>query len=63
MDRNKKMNFICTKDEQTASVLENLGFKRIDSNNGYYMFLNCEALKFSNEVDISKIQYTNMLCV
>ncbi len=58
-----KQNFIKVKDQETIELLRNLGFQQIDEQNGSVTFINDTSLKFSNEIDISKLQYTNMLCV
>lgn len=58
-----KQNFIRTTDEFTAITLSNLGFQQVDESNGIYTFLNTDKLKFSSDIDKTKIQYTNMLCV
>ncbi len=58
-----KQNFIRTTDASTATTLLRLGFKKVDESNGIYTFLNTDKLKFSDRIDKSKIQYTNMLCI
>lgn len=58
-----KQNFIKTSDKSTAEVLIDLGFQQIDFSNGIYTFLNNNQMKFSDDVDKSKIQYSNMLSV
>lgn len=58
-----KQNFIRTKDSATATLLANLGFQKVDETNGVYTFLNCDKLQFSEDIDKTKIQYTNMLCI
>lgn len=58
-----KYNFIRTQDIKVSEVLKSLGFKMIDCNNGFYTFINDNTLKFSNDIDTSKIHYTNMLCL
>ena len=54
-------NFIKTSDSDTAKKLINLGFQKIDETNGIYTFLNSDKMRFSEDIDKSKIQYTNML--
>ena len=49
-----KQNFIKTSDSETA-------FQKIDEQNGIYTFLNTDKLMFSDDIDKSKIQYSNML--
>ncbi len=58
-----KQNFIRTTDESTATALIELGFQKVDESNGIYTFLNCSKLQFAEDIDKSKIQYTNMLCI
>lgn len=41
--------------------MTNLGFQKIDEQNGIYTFLNTDNLMFSDDIDKSKIQYSNML--
>lgn len=56
-----KQNFIKTSDSDTAKKLTNLGFQKIDETNGIYTFLNSDKMNFSEDIDKSKIQYSNML--
>ena len=57
-------NFIVTYDSDTANLLVRSGFTRVEnSNKNAYMFINDKALKFDNSIDLSKIQYTNTLCI
>lgn len=56
-----EQNFIKTSDPETASKMINLGFQKIDEQNGIYTFLNTDQLMFSDDIDKSKIQYSNML--
>lgn len=56
-------NFIKTSDSETAKKLTNLGFQKIDDKNGIYTFLNADKMQFSDDVDKSKIQYSNILNV
>lgn len=59
-----KYNFIKTTDTSTASILFKLGFQKVDESNGIYTFLNTEKLQFSDDdIDKSKIQYTNILAI
>ena len=59
-----KQNFIITYDSNTADLLVKLGFTRVEnSNKNAYMFINDNALKFDDSIDLSKLKYTNMLCV
>lgn len=54
-------NFIKTSDYNTSLLLLKLGFEKISESNGLYTFMNSSKLCFSNDIDISKIQYTNIL--
>lgn len=56
-------NFIKTSDSETAKKLTNLGFQKIDDKNGIYTFLNADKMQFSDDIDKSKIQYSNILNV
>lgn len=59
-----KQNFIRTTDESTSVTLLKLGFQKVDESNGIYTFLNTDKLQFSeDDIDKTKIQYTNMLCI
>lgn len=58
-----KQFFIRTTDLSTATTLLSLGFQKVDENNGIYTFLNCDKLQFSEDIDKSKIQYSNMLSI
>ena len=58
-----KQNFIKTSDESTAETLKNLNYQQVDFSNGIYTFLNTDKINFSGNIDKSKIQYSNMLCV
>ena len=50
-----EQNFIKTSDPETASKMINLGFQKIDEQNGIYTFLNTDKLMFSDDIDKSKI--------
>ena len=57
-------NFIVTYDSDTATLLIKSGFTKVEnSNKNAYMFINDKTLKFDNSIDMSKLKYTNMLCV
>ena len=59
-----KQNFIITYDHNTADLLAKLGFTKVEnSNKNAYMFINDKTLKFDISIDLSKLKYTNMLCV
>ena len=58
-----KQNFIKTSDESTAETLKELNYQQVDFSNGIYTFLNTDKMNFSEDIDKSKIQYSNMLCV
>ena len=57
-------NFIVTYDPDTGTLLIRSGFTWVEnSNKNVYMFINDNALKFDDSIDLSKIQYTNTLCI
>ena len=58
-----KYSFIRTQDQKISDILKKQGFKLIDDKNGFFTFVNDKTLKFSDEIDTSKIHYTNMLCL
>ena len=58
-----KQNFINTADKSTAETLKELNYQQVDFSNGIYTFLNTDKMNFSEDIDKSKIQYSNMLCV
>ena len=58
-----KQNFIKTSDESTAETLRELKYQQVDFSNGIYTFLNTDKINFSENIDKSKIHYSNMLCV
>lgn len=49
-------------DADTATLLLNLGYRKIDEQNGVYTFLNDGKLNFSDDVNMNKVQFSNMLC-
>lgn len=55
--------FIKVSDVETANLLTKLGFQLIDKTSGIYTFLNNTTIKFSNDIDKSKVQYSNVLCI
>lgn len=56
-----KNNFIKTMDSNTANALKKLGFQMVNESNGVYVYLNSDKIQFSNDIDKSKIQYSNIL--
>ena len=58
-----KQNFIITKDAPTATLLLEQGYQKVQDSNGIYVFLNTDKINFSENIDKSKIQYSNMLCI
>ena len=58
-----KQNFIKTSDKPTADILLNLGFQQVYFSSGIYTFLNADKMQFSDDIDKSKIQYSNNLCI
>lgn len=58
-----KYNFIKSSDQSTITSLLQLGFQQVDEQNGIFTFINSDKIQFSNEIDKSKIQYSNMLYI
>ena len=59
---NKK--FIIVQDESTANKLISSGFQLVTQVNGTYTFMNIIPQHFNfNEVDKSKLAYTDRLCL
>ena len=56
-----KQKFITTQDITTATLLSQQGYQQVQNSNGIYVFLNTDKFRFSNDIDITKIQYSNML--
>lgn len=56
-----KQKFITTHDTPTATLLSQQGYQQVQNSNGIYVFLNTDKFRFSNDIDITKIQYSNML--
>ena len=57
-------NFIKTTDVETAKKLRSQEFQEIVSSEpGVFVFLNCNKIQFSSDVDVTKIRYTNTLCI
>lgn len=53
--------FIKVIDKKTAETLMKLGFQLVDDTNGFFTFLNTNKIKFSDEIDLKNIQYSNIL--
>ena len=58
-----KQNFIKTSDKPTADILLKIKIKQVDFSSGIYTFLNTDKMQFSDDIDKSKIQYSNNLCI
>ena len=58
-----KHNFIRVSDKDTIDKLLKLGFQIVDKSSEMVTFLNSDKIHFSNDVNISKIQYSNMLSI
>lgn len=62
MKNNKQ--FMVIQDKATADKLKAAGFQLVSDANGIYTFINSTPQNFSfNEVDVTKIAYTNMLSI
>lgn len=58
----KNYNFIRTSDIETAERLRKI-YNEVSQDGKYFVFVNDVTMKFSNDIDQSKISYTNKLCV
>lgn len=58
-----KQNFIKVSDKDTVEKLIKLGFQLVGRENDYDIFLNTDKVQFSEEIDLKKIEYTNILCI
>jgi hypothetical protein len=58
-----KQNFIKTNDTSTATALLELGYQQVANSDGFITFINNDQLHFSKNIDKSKIQYSNILCI
>ena len=55
-------NFIITHDKAVGDKLKNLGFQEILSQNvDICIFVNDNKISFANDIDMSKIKYSNKL--
>lgn len=62
----KKDKFIIVTDVNTAKLLKEQGYSLATTDccgSGTFLFINNDNLKFSNEIDISKIHYTNRMWI
>lgn len=56
--------FMIIQDKSTADKLKAAGFQLVSDVNGTYTFINSTPKNFSfDEVDVTKIAYTNMLSI
>lgn len=53
--------FLITSDLNTALLLAKNGFQKVSDSNGIYIFLNSNKIQFSNEIDKSKVRYSDVL--
>lgn len=61
---NNQKQFMVVKDKVIADKLKSGGFQLVSEANGIYMFINSTPQNFNfNEVDVTKIAYTNMLSI
>lgn len=54
---------IQTSDEATAQRLRDEGLVELEKQGKFYIFINENKLAFSSNVDQSKLNYTNKLCI
>lgn len=55
-----KYNFLKTSDQEVKNILIKKGFELVSESESVYIFLNDNTLTF-NDIDKSKIQYSNIL--
>ena len=55
--------FIIVNDKTLREKLISYGFIEVKNSNGIYTFLNTDKMQFSDDIDKSKIQYSNNLCI
>lgn len=59
---NKK--FVFTYDTKTREQLIELGFIEVQTPSHFYMFVNNNKINFAeNDIDMSKVKFTNIMCV
>ena len=58
-----KQNFIKPSDETTAEIRKKLIYQQVDFSSCIYTFPNTDKMQFSDDIDKSKIQYSNNLCI
>ena len=56
-----KKNFIITHDSKVAEQLREILNEVVNSNTDIFTFVNDTTVKFSNDIDMSKIRYSNKL--
>ena len=62
--KNLNYNFIKTTDKETAELLFQLGFVEIpESTQGSFCFINDTTLRFEDSIDLSKVYFSNDLCI
>ena len=59
----EKFNFIRTSDDETMKLLISQGFKLMSNDGNIATFINDASKMNFDNIDKSKLQYTNMLCI
>ena len=59
----EKPCFIKTQDEETSSILTDLGYQLLSYSSGTWTFLQNKKIDFANTIDQKKIVVSNMLYV
>lgn len=59
----EKFNFIRTSDDETMKLLISQGFKLMSNDGNIATFINDVSKMNFDNIDKSKLQYTNMLCI
>ena len=55
--------FIKTQDEETANQLKQSGFLFVQKENNYYVFANNSSVNFADNINQTKINYSNKICI
>ena len=60
----KDKKFIFTYDKEVREQLITLGYTEVQTPAHFYMFVNNNKMNFAeNDIDMSKVKFTNIMCV
>lgn len=60
----KDKKFIFTYDKEVREQLITLGYIEVQTSAHFYMFVNNTKMNFAeNDIDMSKVKFTNIMCV